>query len=130
MILRKYMSLLGIGSARIDLVLPKKEYRPGENITGRFLIRGGTIKQDIKRVECDLVLIDESQKIQEVIGTTTLLTVQSVHPEESIDIPFNFKLPHLLRISTDKRSYRFQTRLFFDEGVKSEDQDIINIDNP
>ncbi|GAA3325820.1 hypothetical protein GCM10020331_059230 [Ectobacillus funiculus] len=35
------MSLLGIGSAQIDLVLLKKTYRPDEYINGHFLIKGG-----------------------------------------------------------------------------------------
>ena len=48
LILRKYMSMLGIGSAKIDLQLPKLQYTPGENVSGIFLIEGGTIEQQIK----------------------------------------------------------------------------------
>ena len=72
LILRKYMSMLGIGSAKIDLQLPKHEYTPGENVTGTFHIEGGTIEQQIRRIECDLVMTT-SEETEEVIGTSTIL---------------------------------------------------------
>ena len=43
LILRKSLLLLGIGSAQIDLILPKNTYKSGECINGYFLIKGGTL---------------------------------------------------------------------------------------
>ena len=121
------MSLLGIGAARIDLILPKESYKPGEDINGYFLIRGGTIEQKIRRIDCDLVMIVESTGEEKVIDSTTILTSKKINSEEMNNSPFTFTLPDTVPISTKDISYRFKTRLTFNEGVESRDQDTIKI---
>ncbi|WP_129726219.1 sporulation protein [Ectobacillus funiculus] len=127
MILRKSMSLLGIGSAQIDLVLLKKTYRPDEYINGHFLIKGGTVEQQIKRIECDLAMINHSTGLEQIIDTTIILTSRLIYSEESNKLPFTFKLPAFMPISSKEISYCFRTKLTFDEGVQSKDQDTIQI---
>lgn len=127
MILRKYMSLIGIGSARIDLILPKETYSPGEAINGYFLIKGGTIEQLIKRIDCDLMMTDLEDDSEKVVDTFTVLTSKLIEAEECNQIFFTFKLPSSIPYSTTERSFRFKTRLTFNEGVESRDQDMIQI---
>lgn len=127
MILRKYMSMLGIGSAKIDLQLPKHEYAPGENVSGTFLIEGGTIEQQIKRIECDLVMTTLTDETEEVIDSATILTSQTIESEETNRMEFNFQLPKDIPASTPERTFQFKTRLIFNEGVKSADLDKITI---
>lgn len=129
MILRKYMSILGIGSAQIDLILPKEEFQPGECINGYFLIKGGVIEQQLKRIDCDLVLADRTSGEDKIIETTNILTSKQIESEEQNRIDFTFRLPTDLMISTDERTYHFNTRLVFDEGVISKDLDVIRIMN-
>lgn len=121
------MSLLGIGSAQIDLVLLKETYRPDEYINGYFLIKGGTVEQKIKRIDCDLIMINHSTGLEQVIDTTVILTSRLIYSEESNKLPFTFKLPASIPISSKEISYCFRTKLTFDEGVQSRDQDIIQI---
>ncbi len=121
------MSLVGIGSAKIDLILPKETYKPGEHINGHFLLKGGTIEQQLKRIDCDLVKVDQVLEKEEVIDSTTILTSHLIKSEEANEIPFTFKLPKTLHCSDEEISYRFKTKLTFKEGVKSIDQDIIQI---
>ncbi|MHC0039109.1 sporulation protein [Pseudoneobacillus sp. C159] len=130
MILRKYMSLLGIGSATIDLTLPNEHYKPGEIINGFFLIKGGTIEQQLQRIDCDLVMTDLTTGNEKVIDTTTIYTTKQIQAEERSQLSFTFKLPEELPCSTPERSYHFKTRLTFDEGVESKDQDVITIFAP
>ncbi|WP_226669548.1 sporulation protein [Metabacillus litoralis] len=127
MLLRKYMSLLGIGSAIIDLILPKENYNKGELINGHFYIKGGTIEQRLKRIDSDLVLIDKSTNTERVIDTTTILSSKLINAEEDNKVSFTFKLPEDIPVSCDNVSYRFKTRLTFNEGVESRDQDIIKV---
>lgn len=127
MLLRKYMALLGVGSATIDLILEKEVYRPGEIVNGHFSIEGGNIEQKLKRIDCDLVLTDKAAGIEKVIDTNTILTSTQIDSEELYKLSFVFQLPISLDPSTDKLSYRFQTKLIFNEGVTSQDQDIIEI---
>ncbi len=121
------MSLLGIGSAQIDLILPKEAYRPGEYIKGYFLINGGTIEQKIRQIDCDLVMLDQSTGKENVIDTTCILSSKLISSEEFNKIPFTFNLPDSVPVSSEDISYQFKTRLTFDEGVTSRDQDIIQI---
>ncbi|MBE4907516.1 sporulation protein [Bacillus luteolus] len=125
MILRKYLSLLGIGSARIDLILPKEKYRRGEDISGHFLIHGGTIEQKIRRIDCDLVMLNEVSGVERLIDSTTVLTSKKIDSDESNKMAFTFSLPKDIPVSSEAVSYRFKTRLTFNEGVESKDQDRI-----
>lgn len=125
--LRKYMSLLGIGSAQIDLILQKETYKFGDSVQGYFLIKGGAIDQQIKRIDCDLIMSDCTALVEKVIDTTTILTSRLIHTEELNKISFAFQLPVRVPVSSHEVSYHFKTRLTFSKGVVSRDQDIIQI---
>jgi sporulation-control protein len=121
------MSLLGVGSAIIDLILPKEAYQRGELINGYFNIKGGTIEQQLKRIDCDLVMLDQSTGSERVIDTATILSSTIINSEESNKVSFTFKLPENIPASTEEISYRFKTRLIFNEGIESKDQDFIQV---
>ncbi|MGP6149347.1 sporulation protein [Priestia flexa] len=127
MILRKYMSLLGVGSAQIDLILSKDQYCKDESVKGEFHLKGGIVEQEITRIECDLIVTDHQSKEEVMIGSTSLLTSRKIKNGHLEKLPFTFDLPTELLPSNDKRSYRFKTRLTFSEGVESKDQDQITI---
>lgn len=121
------MSLIGIGSAKIDLNLPKTTYRAGEHIKGHFLIKGGIIDQKAKQIECDLIMIKRSTGEEKTIHISTILTSRVIHAEEMHEISFSFGIPSSILTSTEEISYRFETKLSFKKGVESRDQDIIQI---
>jgi sporulation-control protein len=121
------MSLLGIGSAKIDLILQKETYKPGETVHGNFLIKGGTIEQQLKRIECDLVMIDSDADEEKIMDTVTILTSTLIESQTANQISLTFRLPESAQPSTETLSYRFKTRLVFREGVESIDQDAIKI---
>jgi sporulation-control protein len=127
MLLRKYMTLLGIGSARVDLVLEKDFVKVGESIIGYFSISGGTIEQQIKRIECDLVKVNVQEETEEIVDTTTILSASFIESEDHKKIPFSFYIQPGIEPSSSMINYRFKTRMIFQEGVKSLDQDIITV---
>lgn len=127
MILRKTMSLLGIGSAKIDLILPKEMYRPGEPIYGYFLVNGGIVEQKIKRIDCDLIMVDQTTGLEKIMDSVTILSSTLISSEELNKIPFVFKVPTSVQASTEEITYHFKTQLTFDKGVESKDQDMIQI---
>lgn len=129
LILRKYLSLLGIGSAQIDLILPKNDYRPGEQVQGYFLIKGGTIEQHIKQIDCSLILVEKQKETEVVLDTAVFILTGTIHSEESNKVEFIFRLPESLPVSSEIISYRFKTKLTFKKGVESFDQDVIKIIN-
>lgn len=127
MLLRKYLSLLGVGSAKIDLILEKETYRPGDFVQGYFLITGGTIEQKIKQIDCDLVVTDKRQGIEIIIETATIRNTLTITSHEANKIPFTFQLPASILVTSDVISYRFKTKLTFHKGLESRNQDIIKI---
>lgn len=127
MLLRKYMSLLGVGSAQIDLILEKDILKPGESVNGQFLIKGGTIDQHLKQIDCDLVMVNEKTGAEEVIDTTVILVETKIGSEEADKVPFSFKLPLDVPVTTKAISYHFKTKLTFEQGVESWDEDMIKV---
>ncbi|MCA1062666.1 sporulation protein (plasmid) [Cytobacillus spongiae] len=128
MILRKYMSLIGVGSAKIDLVLPKNSFKLGELLHGYFFLEGGIIEQKLKRVECDLVMLDNNGKKEKIIDSTTVLKSDSIKAEERNKLAFTYRIPETLPYSNENGvRYLFKTKLTFDQGVESYDEDYISI---
>jgi len=127
MLLRKYMSLLGVGSAQIDLILEKDVLKPGESVNGQFLIKGGTIDQHLKQIDCALVMVDEKTGAEEVIDTTAIQVKTKIGSEEADKVPFSFKLPIDVPVTTKAISYHFKTKLTFEQGVESWDEDMIKV---
>lgn len=121
------MALLGIGSAQIDLILPKVTYKPSESINGYYLIKGGTIEQQLKRIDCELIEIDQCKEIEKRIDMPTILTSKLIQSEELYKVSFTFELPANLQASSEKISYQFHTSLIFNEGKESKDEDAIQI---
>ncbi|PLR76625.1 sporulation protein [Bacillus sp. V3-13] len=125
--LRKYLSKFGVGCAAIDLKLPKTNYEPGEYIAGHFLIKGGAVEQKIKRIECDLIMVDGMDETEKIIDSTTILSSKFIRPQETSQVSFSYQLPETIENSSSLRSYRFTTKMIFNEGVKSIDHDDIEI---
>lgn len=122
------MSRMGIGSATIDLMLNDVSYRIGECIKGEYIIKGGTIEQKIKRIESDLVQIRNKDEDQvKLIVNNSILSSTTIFSEEERVISFSCALPADLPESDKNTSYRFITRLIFDNGVNSIDHDEIII---
>lgn len=127
MLLRKYMSLLGVGSAQIDLILEKDILKPGDSVNGHFLIKGGTIDQQLKQIDCQLVMKNEMIDTEKVIDTITIQVQSKIQSDEADKVPFAFQLPKDVPVSTKEISYRFKTKLIFEQGVESWDEDMIKV---
>lgn len=128
MILRKYMALLGVGSAQIDLILEKDKYRPGEIVKGKFIVKGGLIEQRLNRIDCDLMMSTEPDvsKNEKLLDSITIFTTKVIESATTNHIPFSFQLPHSID-STCNPSYRFKSKLTFKQGIESTDHDAIYI---
>ncbi|KHE67366.1 sporulation protein [Halobacillus sp. BBL2006] len=119
----KLLSLLKVGSPKIDLVLDQNEINPGGKIAGSFHLKGGWTSQKIKRLECDLVKDDHGKKPMIIQPVTTVLMSQTIDPKDKKEFPFHCQLPEQLTPSSERISYRLQTKLVFMDDVKSVDHD-------
>ncbi|MBS2969219.1 sporulation protein [Metabacillus sp. KIGAM252] len=125
MLLRKWMSRLGIGAAKIDLVLDSEIYKQGDVIHGRYDIYGGTIEQKLKRIESDLVQTQNGKETH--ILNNCIYTASTVMADENRAISFKCRLPEHLPLTDEKTSYKFVTKLIFDNGTDSLDHDEIRV---
>ncbi|WP_010170624.1 sporulation protein [Bacillus coahuilensis] len=103
-------------------------YYPGECVTGHFCIKGGLVHQEIKRLESDLIQIDQQTKAEQVIGQVTIYTSQTIKRSDHNEIPFRFTLPQDVGPSSEHYSYRFKTRMICQHGTTRNDQDFIHIE--
>ncbi|RSD26655.1 sporulation protein [Mesobacillus subterraneus] len=127
MLLRKYMSLMGVGSAQIDLILEKDVLKPGESVNGKFLIKGGTVHQDLRQIQCSLVMVNSKTETEKIMDTATTEIKTVIQPDGDHQVPFSFKLPLDVPPSNKQISYHFKTKLTFDQGVESWDEDMIKV---
>ncbi len=119
------MSLLGIGSARIDLVLEKRTYVPRETVSGHFLLKGGTVDQIIKHIHCDLVIVDDEKEQETVVDTTMILSSRKIQSNEEDQLLFSFTIPKDSERSRKNLYYYFKSKLVFHEGIESKEHNII-----
>ncbi|OIU71976.1 sporulation protein [Rossellomorea aquimaris] len=124
MLLRKYASMFGVGSAKIDLILPKTEFSPGELLHGYFILKGGIVKQKVRRIDCDLIMVDK-QATEKIIDSTTILKSEDLAPDETNRLNFVYRIPKTLQTGQNGIRYLFKTKLTFDKGVESLDEDWI-----
>ncbi|WP_201715773.1 sporulation protein [Rossellomorea arthrocnemi] len=123
----KFMCRFGIGTTKIDLVLNKKEFRPGDVIKGEYELTGGRVEQKLKRIETDLLQYDEITDRSYILHQNTILSSSTMKANEQRTIHFSCRLSDAFPPSSETVSYKFVTRLVFDDGVNSVDHDEFQI---
>ncbi|MDX8345634.1 sporulation protein [Rossellomorea sp. YZS02] len=123
----KLMCRFGIGATKIDLVLNKKEFRPGDVIKGEYELTGGRVEQKLKRIETDLLQYNHSIDRSSVLHQNTILSSSTMKANEQRSIHFSCRLSDTFPPSSETLSYKFVTRLVFDDGVNSVDHDEFQI---
>lgn len=126
---KKFLSKLGIGAAKVDLALHRPHVRLGETMEGEFLLEGGSVAQQIRKLEVVLQLDVEAggktyRRRAAVIPVASSFTIQ---PGERKVLPFSYTLPLHLPISRPTVRYTFVTHLDIADGADAYDQDAIHI---
>lgn len=131
---RKVLSSIGIGAARIDLVLNKTRIAAGETITGQLKVEGGIIDQKVENVYLKLVMTSTFKKddrIQtitrefdhETISGSFLAKTGTALPVEQI----TYTVPENIPISAFPTRYYFVTGLDISSAVNPTDHDLVEI---
>lgn len=130
--LKKMMAKIGIGSAKVDLVLHKNEYELGDNIEGKFIVQGGKVAQFINKIDVDFMLSVRTRK-QEYTTVFAKIHVSdsfTIEASERRELSFSYKLPKDCLISSQYVKYYFVTNLDIASGVDHRDHDSIQITPP
>ncbi|KSU62769.1 hypothetical protein AS034_11735 [[Bacillus] enclensis] len=123
----KLMCRFGIGSTKFDLVLTKRDYRPGEVIQGEYEIIGGRIQQKLKRIETELLQFDHNSESSSVLHYNTILSSSTMKANELKRISFSCRLADSYPPSSEAISYKLVTRFVFDDGINKVDHDDFRI---
>ena len=126
---KRVLAKLGVGSAQVNLVLDKDEYRLGDTVEGQLLVEGGNVEQYIRKIDVDLVL---EVQVKERLFSHTVERASFhdsfyVAPSEKKVLPFTFTLPHNLLISGNSVRYQFVTRLDIADGLDHSDRDPLRV---
>jgi sporulation-control protein len=144
--LKKMLSKVGIGAARIDARIEKEELIPGESLTGSLVITGGKVEQEINKIDLALVCnytVEMEKENEDDEGNITTDTVTetrthslckqvveesfTIQPDEVREIPFSIELPASAPLSVGKTETWLTTNLDIDSALDKQDKDFITV---
>lgn len=150
---KRMLSSIGIGAAKVDTVLEKDEFVPGETVEAVVKITGGSTEQEISglyfsihssyqglievEVESDEeeegFMAEEPEVEEEEVTRTALLgefkvaDEFTIGPEEEREIPLSFELPLHTPLTMGKTKVWIRTGLDIQRGKDAGDRDYIQV---
>ncbi|WP_186575944.1 sporulation protein [Aquibacillus kalidii] len=119
----KLLSFIKFAAPKVDLVLNTSELKAGEQLSGKFFLKGGWVLQKAKRLECDFIRVCPGKKPEVIEPVKTLLMSRSIEANEKTEICFTYQLPKELPPTCAHVSYRLQTKLVLADDSKHTDHD-------
>jgi len=137
---KKMLSSLGVGSAKVDLILEHDEYCPGDTIDAIVKINGGKTEQKIQGLNfsilsnyTEIAEPEDYDDDDEYIQCTAILdqfTIEEdfiVYPDEEKEIPIYFTLPLYTPLTYGDTNVWIQTGLDIEKGKDASDTDYIKV---
>ncbi|PLR98865.1 sporulation protein [Bacillus sp. T33-2] len=129
----KVFASVGIGSAKVDTRLEKETLMPGEDVRGVVHITGGKTAQKVDELYLSLHTTyikeadDKKYTATATIGRYKVTDEFTIHPTETKEIPFSFRLPVNTPVSIGRTKVWVSTGLDVKNAVDPTDQDFINV---
>ncbi|WP_202915191.1 sporulation protein [Paenibacillus paridis] len=129
----RFLASIGIGSAKIDTLLEKARYSPGEEVRGVVKIQGGSVEQKIETIQLSVMTeyIRESNdnKIKQhgEVGRYQVSAPFTLQSGESREVPFSFRLPHQTPLTIGRAPVWVKTELDVRGGIDPGDNDRIDV---
>lgn len=130
---KKILSSIGIGSAKIDLVLDQSVVTMGETLNGKLLVTGGTTEQQIGNISVDLRVNsryesnDQTRSYDKSVSSVKISDAFTIQPGETRELPFTCRVPEYIPMSSVTTRYYFLTNLDIQAGLDSTDRDYIQV---
>ncbi|MCS1352068.1 sporulation protein [Mechercharimyces sp. CAU 1602] len=128
------LASLGIGAAKIDLVLDQDHVTMGEEVTGEIRLQGGEVEQRMEYlsvhfcVQSHFSMGDQVMNVDERVDTIPIVKSPfTVQASEEQTFPFSFICPEYLPVSSINTKYYFLTNLEIEKGMDAKDRDYINV---
>ncbi|MBM7656078.1 sporulation-control protein spo0M [Neobacillus cucumis] len=107
---------MNIVSAKAIINLDKQIYEVGNNINGTIDVKGGILKNKVKRYDIDLIGTDKNSLKEETINSHTVLFDYSNLPSKSVSIPFSFYLPESIKNYINSSQYKLMIRIVLENS--------------
>ena len=132
--LKRFLASVGIGAARIDLMLPRETWRAGEEVTGTLRIESGKVNQEVNSVYLQLLVksrhgsgddVKHISKILDSVQVSGPLSIRAGDPPR--EIPVRYSLPVNSPISTRHTKLYLLTGLEISMAADPGDTDPITV---
>ncbi|WP_338754322.1 sporulation protein [Bacillus sp. FJAT-52991] len=134
MMWKKFLSSIGIGSVKIDTVIPKRHFIAGEVVDGEVIITGGQVAVPIQSVVLQIVyqfeeIRDDSDfSIHEKeLNQLTIHLDKEILSGETVVLPFQLPLEQHCPVTEEKKQTFLRTTAIIPQSVDATDQDEIII---
>ncbi|MCM3720253.1 sporulation protein [Fictibacillus phosphorivorans] len=129
----RMLASVGIGAAKVDTILDKDTYSPGETITGTIKIVGGNADQKIDHINLYVMtefyreVNDKKVRDTAAIEKTTVGSSLDVKGGSSQEIPFSLQLPYHTPYTLGRTPVWIKTGLDVQMAVDPTDNDQIRV---
>lgn len=132
--LNQFLASLGVGAAKIDLILDQYSITMGDQVTGKLLLKGGETSQEIEALSVHFCLAsvyaehDRTIPVDEVIATVEITSEPfMVKAHQILEYPFSFCCPERIPFSSLNTRYYFETNLEIRRGIDADDRDFVEV---
>jgi sporulation-control protein spo0M len=94
-----YMKKLNIGLPKVELKLSNDDFAFGTSMKGTIVIKGGLVKNVLKRYEIDLVRESQISLKEELINTQSVYCSKECVPHKNANLPFIMNIPEYEKTS-------------------------------
>ena len=132
--LKKWLASVGIGSAKVDTQLENDRLVPGEEVSGKIVIEGGSTEQQVEQL--NLFLMTEAvreandRKVHEDVKLDSFAVGDSftIGEGEKKEIDFSFTLPVHTPPTMGKTRVWVQTGMDVPNAIDPKDRDFIKVE--
>jgi sporulation-control protein len=129
----RVLASIGIGSAKVDTLLEKSSYFPGEEIRGVVRIQGGSVGQQMDGIQLSVMTTYlREMNDSKIYQNATIYNVRVAQPQEIAaqelkEIPFSFVIPLNTPLTLGRTSVWIKTEADIQSAVDPTDEDRIQI---
>lgn len=129
----RMMACIGIGSAKVDTLLERTSYCPGEEIRGVVRIQGGQIDQQIDGIDLSVMtrymreMNDNKVQQNAELYRVRVAPPITVRANETLEMPFAFALPANTPLSIGRSPVWIHTAADIRSAVDPTDHDRIEV---
>lgn len=131
---KKVFASMGVGAAEVDTQLDQDILQAGSDISGKVVIRGGSVEQEIDAIYLSLnttyirEVDDRKNEETGVIARYQLTEPFTINTDEVKEVPFSFELPLGTPVSIGRSHVWVQTGLDIKMAVDPSDRDYIRVE--